>query len=200
MMRMMYENKRQARILVVDDDRSIALTLTEILAEQGYEVATVFSGKEAVAKAAEFLPDLLLSDVNMEAMNGVESATRITAKLPDCRVLFLSGHVSMDDMLIASPKRLAFSLMSKPPRLLDLLNAIVYMLPAVRPEQNSESIVIDRGVFASHVNAKEPIETGFMCREIGFQIGASATAQSMPDAAFYDMTVQKTTVHELQMQ
>lgn len=48
--------KKTARILVVDDDEMIALTLTAILQEQGYEVATAFNGKDAVALASEFFP------------------------------------------------------------------------------------------------------------------------------------------------
>jgi CheY-like chemotaxis protein len=65
----------------------IALTLSALLQKRGYEVATAFSGKEAVAKAAEFFPDLLLSDVNMEAKNGLRAVAQITANLPDCKVL-----------------------------------------------------------------------------------------------------------------
>jgi CheY-like chemotaxis protein len=120
---------KTARILVVDDDELIALTLTAILQEQGYEVAAAFNGKQAIALAAEFFPDLLLSDVHIGAMNGVQAAIRITAKLPHCRVLFLSGHASTGDLLKDVPKRMECSFISKPPNLLDLLNAIAYMLP-----------------------------------------------------------------------
>lgn len=122
-------NGRQARILVVDDDLTIALTLGEILEEQGYEVAIAFSGEQAVAEAADLIPDLLISDVCMGELNGVEAATAITAMLPDCKVLFLSGIASMSDVMSAAPARLVYSFMSKPMRSLNLLNAIAYMLP-----------------------------------------------------------------------
>jgi DNA-binding NtrC family response regulator len=118
-MRKLHDNKRQVRILVLDDDRTVALALSEILAEQGYEVATVFSGEKALMKAAEFSPDLLISDVCMDGMNGVEAAIRITAMLPGCKVLFVSGLASMAEVLNAAPKRLVFSFMSKPLHSLD---------------------------------------------------------------------------------
>jgi CheY-like chemotaxis protein len=81
-------NKSQARILVLDDNQMIALTLSALLQKQGYEVATAFSGEEAVAKAADFIPGLLLFDVSMESMNGLQSVARITANLPNCKVMF----------------------------------------------------------------------------------------------------------------
>ncbi len=123
-------NGRQARILVADDNQAIALTLSAILEEQGYEVATAFSGEEAVTKAAWFIPDLLVSDIYMKVMNGVVAATRITAKLPQCGVLFLSGLATMSEILITAPERLVYSFISKPLQTVDLLNAIAYKLSA----------------------------------------------------------------------
>lgn len=93
----------QSRILVVDDNQVIALTLGAILEEAGYEVASAFSGEEAIERAEAFLPKLLLSDISMRPMNGIEAAVQITAKLPDCRVLFLSGNPSIADCSEAPP-------------------------------------------------------------------------------------------------
>jgi CheY-like chemotaxis protein len=117
------------RILVVDDEEIIAITLCEILREEGYQVDTAFSGEDAIKKASEFPPDLLLSDIAMGAMNGIEAAVRITAALPECKVLFLSGHFSISDTQSTLPEQLVYSFMTKPVRVPDLLNAIAYMLP-----------------------------------------------------------------------
>jgi DNA-binding NtrC family response regulator len=141
-MRKLHDNKRQVRILVLDDDRTVALALSEILAEQGYEVATVFSGEKALMKAAEFSPDLLISDVCMDGMNGVEAAIRITAMLPGCKVLFVSGLASMAEVLNAAPKRLVFSFMSKPLHSLDFLSAVAYMFSAVSTAGDLLSTVV----------------------------------------------------------
>jgi len=92
------------RVLVADDEKTIALTLTEILFREGYRVATCFSGEEAVEKAAEFLPDLFLSDISMGRMNGVEAAARITAKLPSARSCFIPAISPSPVSLITSPR------------------------------------------------------------------------------------------------
>jgi CheY-like chemotaxis protein len=174
-----FNEKKTARILVVDDDEMIALTLTAILQEQGYEAATAFGGKEAVALAEEFLPDLLLSDVHMGTMNGIQAAIRITAKLPHCRVLFLSGCASIKDLLIDAPKRLECSFLSKPPDLLDLLNAIAYMLPSESAAQVPEEIVVDHGTLVSYAIAMRPGATGFMLDEDEIQIGTPCGTQGV---------------------
>jgi CheY-like chemotaxis protein len=122
---------QRPRILVVDDKQIIALTLSAILEIAGYEVETAFNAKEAVDKAAIFHPNLLLSDITLGAMNGIDAAVQITATLPECKVLFLTGHASMSDILKSPPpEHLVYSLMSKPAHVPDLLNAIAYMLPA----------------------------------------------------------------------
>lgn len=122
---------RQAKILVVDNEHKIALGLCAILQNQGYAVATAFSGEDAVAVAAGFTPDLLVSDVRVGDASGVKIATQITAMVPHCSVLFLSSLASMSDVLKVAPKRLVYSFVSKPLRVLDLFNAIAYQLPAV---------------------------------------------------------------------
>jgi CheY-like chemotaxis protein len=129
------------KILVVDDDQIIAITMSAILRDEGYEVATAFSGEEAVEKAKAFSPDLLLSDIWMDSMNGVEAASRIATKLPSLKILFVSGDATMLDVLNVFPKRIVYSLMLKPARVPDLLNAIAYMLPTI--EAPTSEVTLD---------------------------------------------------------
>lgn len=84
-------NKRY-KILVVDDERHIVSLRATILESKGYETATAYSGEEAVQVARSFQPDCILSDVMMEAMNGVDAAIEIRSFLPWCKVLFISGN------------------------------------------------------------------------------------------------------------
>ncbi len=128
MMRRRFGKPVKTRILVVDDEPSIAVRLAGILEEEGYEVETAFSGENAVLKAAGFEPNLLIIDLNMGAMNGVEAATRITAILPDCRVLFFSGTSSFDELSRTAPKRLVYSFARKPMPVHDLFSAIAYIV------------------------------------------------------------------------
>jgi CheY-like chemotaxis protein len=148
----MASSSRSARILVVDDEQIIALALAAILEKNGYDVEKAFSGDEAVAKAADFNPDLLLSDVSMGTMTGIEAATQITAKLPRCRVLFLSGHASKADIAEAAPKRMVYSFASKPLHPADLLSALAYMLSGFNATDDPGVISIEPGAMKVYVS------------------------------------------------
>jgi CheY-like chemotaxis protein len=87
------------RVLVVDDECIIADTLTVILARNGYEAIAAYCGTEAVERARTWLPDLLLADVVMPGMSGIEAAIRIHALLPACRILLLSGQAATTDLM-----------------------------------------------------------------------------------------------------
>ena len=126
-----YGVRKKPRVLVVDEDQMTTRMFGEILQKNGYEVATALSGEQAVARAAHFAPDLLVSDVGAVAMAGIKAATRIAEMIPGCRVLLLSCHASMSDVSAAVPQRLVYSFTSKPLHPLDLLNVIAYMLPCV---------------------------------------------------------------------
>jgi CheY-like chemotaxis protein len=100
------------RVLVADDDCVIANTLTQILRLSGYEAETVNSGEEAVASAAKHRPDVLISDVVMGGISGIESAIRILEIVPECLVILISGQANQLD----STRRMGheFEILSKP--------------------------------------------------------------------------------------
>jgi DNA-binding NtrC family response regulator len=131
-----YGFERQARILVVDGERVFALAFSAILKDQGYEVATAFSGEEAVAMAPGHSPDLLVTGVQLGAMGGVEVASYVTELLPGCKVLFLSAAASVYEVSDAAPQRLVYSFMSKAVHPLDFLNAIAYMASAANTAED----------------------------------------------------------------
>lgn len=129
-MRMRRGHQGQARILVADWDQPHALALAAIVRRMGYEVAIAFSGEEAVELAPAFVPDLLITEVCMGGLDGIAAAAQITATLPDCRVLFLPGETSIEEIFHTAPEQLVYSFTPKPVHPLDLLNAIAYMLSA----------------------------------------------------------------------
>jgi CheY-like chemotaxis protein len=131
---MIYSKLRKqprVRILVVDDEPTITVTLQAILKEEGYEVETASSGEEAVLKAGHFNPNLLITDLIMGPMNGIEAAARISALLPDCKVLFFSGSANFDELSRTAPKKLVYSFVRKPMPVPDLLSAIAYIVSTV---------------------------------------------------------------------
>ena len=120
------------KILVVDDEVNIALTLGEILDKEGYEAAVSLSGEEAIERAPRFLPDLLLTDIDLGQMNGIEVALRIHSMLPQCRILFISGHVSIEKCVEALLQQPCFSYLEKPFQIPELLKAIASILSDMR--------------------------------------------------------------------
>jgi CheY-like chemotaxis protein len=128
-----------ARILVVDSEPMNALTLSAILEKVGYNVATAFTGEQAILTAATFAPGLLLTEVCMHGITGIETASQVTAILPHCKVLFLSGEASASSLLDTAPAGLVHSFARKPIHPLDLLNSIAYMLSKVSAPRAAEN-------------------------------------------------------------
>jgi CheY-like chemotaxis protein len=87
------------KILVADDEQVIADTLAIILRRGGFDTFTVYDGAAAVEKARTWKPDLLLSDVMMPEMSGIEAAIEICKMIPACRILLFSGHAVTADLL-----------------------------------------------------------------------------------------------------
>ena len=122
--------RTHGRILVADWDRTYALTLAALIHQAGFSVATAFNGKEAVAKAQIFGPDLLLTEAYMGRLSGIQAAARITSSLPGCRVLFLCGEASAADIANAAPENFAYSFTPKPIGPLELIATITHLLSA----------------------------------------------------------------------
>lgn len=79
------------KIVIVDDDSIVLMSLKTIIEAGGIEVlATGKSGAEAVELYEKYQPDILLSDIRMEGMDGITAAGKVLAKYPEARVLFLT--------------------------------------------------------------------------------------------------------------
>ena len=113
------------RILVADDEPVIADTLAIILNQSGFEARAVYSGEEAVKLAAAFAPDMLVSDVIMADLNGIETAILLRSMLPQMKVLLFSGQAASADLLAeARTKGYEFELLAKPVHPKDLLMSL----------------------------------------------------------------------------
>jgi CheY-like chemotaxis protein len=89
----------QLKVLIADDEIIIADTLALILRQEGYECQIAYSGRSALQQSLEFQPALLISDVVMPDMNGVEVAIRVRELLPACEVLLLTGQAAAVDLM-----------------------------------------------------------------------------------------------------
>ena len=86
-------------MLVADDERVIADTLAIILNQSGFEATAVYSGERAVEVAETLRPDMLISDVIMNDLNGIDAAIKIRSMLPGCKILLFSGQAATADLL-----------------------------------------------------------------------------------------------------
>ncbi len=113
---------KRPRVLVVDDEQVIADTLAKILEINGFEASAVYDGVSAVATARSIKPDLIISDVIMAEMNGIEAAIEIRGFLPDCKILLFSGQAATADLLeTARAQGHDFEILAKPVHPSDLL-------------------------------------------------------------------------------
>lgn len=103
------------RIFVVDDELLIASTLTVILRKSGYMVMSFTNPLEAMRCALVDVPDLLISDVIMTELSGVELALEMRRTCPECDILLLSGLAYAEDLLMeARAQGHAFQILCKP--------------------------------------------------------------------------------------
>ena len=110
------------RVLVADDEQVIANTLAIILNQAGFEARAVFSGEKAVEAIDSFQPDMLISDVIMTDLNGIDAAIKIRAMLPGCKILLFSGQAATADLLEkARTQGHEFEILAKPVHPTDLL-------------------------------------------------------------------------------
>jgi two-component system, response regulator, stage 0 sporulation protein F len=80
------------KILLVDDEESIHLLYREELEEEGYEVHSALSGEEALEKLKIIKPDLVILDINMPGMNGIDALRRIKEITPTLKVILSSAY------------------------------------------------------------------------------------------------------------
>jgi CheY-like chemotaxis protein len=83
--------RARTRILVVEDDISVRVTISKLLTDQGYEVSTASDGFDALLRLDHAIPDLMLSDLNMPQMSGFELLSVVRRRFPEILVVASSG-------------------------------------------------------------------------------------------------------------
>ena len=116
-------------VFVVDDEPIIASTMAMILKSNGLETTSFNDPLEALRAAHFRTPDLLVSDVTMPFLSGVELAAKIKAFCPDCKVLLFSGQANVfDHFMYDSPRQERFEILQKPVHPAVLLQRIEALL------------------------------------------------------------------------
>jgi len=105
----------QYRIFVVDDEPIITLTLGQILRLQGFEVSCFTNPLKALEAIYSNAPDLLITDVIMPEMSGIELAIVVREAFPSCTVLLFSGQIATSQLLESARSRgHDFEVLTKP--------------------------------------------------------------------------------------
>jgi two-component system response regulator GlrR len=115
--------KRRAKILAVDDDPGLLRLLTIRLRSENYEVEAVQSAAEALAAVSRFRPDLVITDLRMDQMDGIGLLKELQLRWPGLKVILLTAHGTIPDAVRATQSG-AFGFMTKPVEKQELLDQV----------------------------------------------------------------------------
>lgn len=140
-----------SKVLIVDDERSIRHTLKDILEFEKYEVDEAGDGMEALVKIKQGTYDVIILDIKMPKMDGMDALDKIQELAPETPVVMISGHASIDTA-VEAVKKGAFDFISKPPDLNRLLITL-------RNAMDKSELISEKRVLQTKVsnNRSQPI-------------------------------------------
>ncbi|MCD6361995.1 MAG: response regulator [Armatimonadetes bacterium] len=109
--------------MVVDDDEQMAETLSDILEAKGYKVAVAGSGEQAIDRIAERRFDVILLDIRLPGMNGVETLRAIRRRCPESMVVMMTAY-TLPDLIKKAEKEGALATLTKP---LDMNKVLAFL-------------------------------------------------------------------------
>ncbi len=126
----------KSRILIIDDDPSLIKTLTDILRIKGFETFSVTNGTEALTFLAKHPIDIVLIDLGLPDMPGIEILKRVKADFPLTEAIILTGNATLDSAITATNQG-AFSYLLKP---YDIEQLLLNINDAIEKQQTQEKI------------------------------------------------------------
>src|SRR4249919_1457853 len=150
-----------SNILIIDDEKAIRKTLSEILSYEGYKIDEAGDGEEGLRKFREKEYDVILCDIKMPKMDGIEFLEKAKEANPDLPIIMISGHGTIETA-VEAVKKGAFDYISKPPDLNRLLITI-------RNAMDKTSLVAETRVLKRRVSKVQEI------------VGDSAPIQKIKD-------------------
>ena len=121
------------RVLIVDDDKGMVSTLSDILGACDYQVAVASSGHEAIDRARADTPHVVVMDIRMPGLNGVDTFRELKRLAPDSYVVFMTAYAT-SELVEEARREGAVEVLPKPidmERLLDLIGEIVSRIPVL---------------------------------------------------------------------
>lgn len=107
--------RARTRVLVIDDERTLTDVTVQMLGLWGYEARGAYDGRVGLEAARAFRPDIVLMDVLMPNLNGIDAAIALRSQMPQVKVLIISGQTGSVDLLDRARRQgYDFSLLPKP--------------------------------------------------------------------------------------
>jgi DNA-binding response OmpR family regulator len=113
------------KILIVDDEPHVSMVIKQFLERSGYHVTTVLNGKQALIQISKEMPDLLITDVQMPIMNGIDLCEAINRDYPELQhlIIVMTSRTNNDIRIWAEPYS-HIELMEKPLSMRRLINRL----------------------------------------------------------------------------
>ena len=129
-------------ILIIDDEESIRTSLKGALEDEGFDVLTAATGEDGIFKASDELPDLILLDIWMPGIDGIETLNRLKRLLPKLPVVMISGHGTIE-VAVKATRMGAYDFIEKPLSLEKVMITIRHALEKSMLEQ--ENLILKGG-------------------------------------------------------
>ena len=187
-----------AKILVVDDEPAISVAFAKKLRREGYDCVTAASGEEALRRMQEYGPDLVISDVRMPGMTGIELLKKLKRAYPTTRVILTSAYAEID-FVIEALRHGADDYLLKPFNLTELSSSVSRTLEEVQESARancevgagtSSALVVDENgasaaswgilALAAAIETREQFAQGHVervagyARAVGSELGLNA--------------------------
>lgn len=118
--------EEKVRVLVVDDDKRMVKTISDILKVKGYETAGAYAGEEALEKVKSVLPDCVLMDIKMPGVNGLDVLKKIKDVFPELPVLLMSAYTT-EEQVVEARRAGAEAVLTKPIDIQGLLSFLALL-------------------------------------------------------------------------
>lgn len=134
---------KKPKVLVIDDDRVVADMLAEILRLNGFSPVALYSGEEAISFAEQFKADIVLSDIRMHGMDGVEAAQTIRQRYPECRVILFTAS-TVNTKTKQAIERSGFEFLQRPLHPQSVLSTLRHTSRQESIKQKTDTLLHDK--------------------------------------------------------
>jgi two-component system, cell cycle response regulator len=156
-------------LLVVDDEETLRSVVSQVLSADGFEVAEAASGEEALEAFRSHSHPLVITDIRMGGMSGIELLTEIKQHNPDTQVVIMTSHASLDSALTAL-RAGAYDYLIKPFESLDLISAV-----AARAAEKARLVAQNHELVEQLQRANEELqEANCMLKEMAIRDGLTS--------------------------